>query len=131
MTADGASLWTGLVDTDISSCWHNHFIGDLGALKVLALGWDNWTDTDSDNMIDAGEADPANWDGPDGIEGNADDAQTRVVIGGAAGEAAIGEELPPTNKNGDMTVVLALVVAILAAVGGAALVAADRKRLQA
>jgi hypothetical protein len=131
MTTDGADLWTGLTDTDIASCWHNHFIGDLGALKVLALGWNGWVDADSDNMIDAGEATAANWDGPDGISGNADDAQTRVVIGGAAGEAAIGEELPPTNKNGDMTVVLALVVAILAAVGGAALVAADRKRLQA
>jgi hypothetical protein len=131
MTTDGADLWTGLTDTDIASCWHNHFIGDLGALKVLALGWNGWVDADSDNMIDAGEATAANWDGPDGISGNADDAQTRVVIGGAAGEAAIGEELPPTNKNGDITVLLALMVAILAAVGGAALVAADRKRLQA
>jgi hypothetical protein len=131
MTTDGADLWTGLTDTDIASCWHNHFIGDLGALKVLALGWNGWVDAESDNMIDAGEATAANWDGPDGISGNADDAQTRVVIGGAAGEAAIGEELPPTNKNGDITVLLALMVAILAAVGGAALVAADRKRLQA
>jgi hypothetical protein len=131
MTTDGADLWTGLTDTDIASCWHNHFIGDLGALKVLALGWNGWVDADSDNMIDAGEATAANWDGPDGISGNADDAQTRVVIGGAAGEAAIGEELPPTNKNGDITVLLALMVAILAAVGGAALVEADRKRLQA
>ena len=102
MTADGAALWTGLTDTDIASCWHNHFTGDLGALKVLALGWnDDWTDADSDNMIDAGEATAANWDGPDGISGNADDAQTRVVIGGAAGEAAIGETLPETNREGD------------------------------
>lgn len=101
MTADGAALWTGLNDSDIASCWHNHFTGDLGALKVLALGWDNWLDADSDNMIDAGEATAANWDGPDGISGNADDAQTRVIIGGAAGEAAIGEELPETNREGD------------------------------
>ena len=102
MTTDGAALWTGLTDTDIASCWHNHFTGDLGALKVLALGWNgDWVDADSDNMIDAGEATPANWDGPDGISGNADDAQTRVVIGGAAGEAAIGETLPETNREGD------------------------------
>jgi hypothetical protein len=131
MTADGAALWTGLVDLDISSCWHNHFTGDLGALKVLALGWDDWTDTDSDNMIDAGEATAANWDGPDGISGNADDAQTRVVLGGAAGEAAIGEELPPTNTSGDASASWALVVAALAAVAGIALRVVERKRLQA
>jgi hypothetical protein len=101
MTTDGAALWTGLTDTDIASCWHNHFIGDLGALKVLALGWDSWNDADLDNMIDAGEATAANWDGPDDISGNADDVQTRVVIGGAAGEAAIGETLPETNREGD------------------------------
>ena len=131
MTADGAALWTGLVDTDISECWHNHFTGDLGALKVLALGWDSWADADSDNMIDAGEATAANWDGPDGISGNADDAQTRVVIGGAAGEAAIGEELPPTNTSGDASASWALLVSALAAVAGLALRVVERKRLQA
>jgi hypothetical protein len=131
MTADGAALWTGLIDTDISECWHNHFTGDLGALKVLALGWVSWTDADSDNMIDAGEATAANWDGPDGISGNADDAQTRVVIGGAAGEAAIGEELPETNTNGDASASWALLVAALAAVAGLALRVVERKRLQA
>ena len=132
MTADGAALWTGLNDNDIASCWHNHFIGDLGALKVLGLGWnDDWADADLDNMIDAGEATAANWDGPDGISGNADDAQTRVIIGGAAGEAAIGEELPPTNTNGDASASWALLVAALAAVAGLALRVVERKRLQA
>ena len=101
MTADGAALWVGLTDTEISSAWHNHFYGDLGALKVLGRGWDSWTDSDSDNMIDDGEATPANWDGPDAASGTADDAQTIVIIGGAAGEAAIGEELPETNREGD------------------------------
>ena len=132
MTADGAALWTGLNDKDIASCWHNHFIGDLGALKVLGLGWnDDWADADLDNMIDAGEATAANWDGPDGISGNADDAQTRVIIGGAAGEAAIGEELPPTNTSGDASASWALLVAALAAVAGLALRVVERKRLQA
>ena len=132
MTADGAALWTGLNDNDIASCWHNHFIGDLGALKVLGLGWnDDWADADLDNMIDAGEATAANWDGPDGISGNADDAQTRVIIGGAAGEAAIGEELPPTNTSGDASASWALLVAALAAVAGLALRVVERKRLQA
>ncbi len=125
MTADGAALWTGLTDTDIASCWHNHFIGDLGALKVLALGWDSWADADSDNMIDAGEATAANWDGPDGISGNADDAQTRVVIGGAAGEAAIGEELPETNREGDTFTYWLAIGALLTA--GAGLMLRGRK----
>ncbi len=125
MTADGAALWTGLTDTDIASCWHNHFIGDLGALKVLALGWDSWADADSDNMIDAGEATAANWDGPDGISGNADDAQTRVVIGGAAGEAAIGEELPETNREGDAFTYWLAIGALLTA--GAGLMLRGRK----
>ena len=101
MTADGAALWSGLTDRDIESPWHNHFIGELGALKVLGRGWDSWLDADSDNMIDAGEATAANWDGPDATPGTADDAQTIVIIGGAAGEAAIGEELPETNREGD------------------------------
>jgi hypothetical protein len=131
MTADGAALWPGLVDDEISSAWHNHFTGDLGALKVLGLGWEGWTDTDADRMIDAGEATAYMWDGPDGIEGNADDQQTIAIIGGAAGEAAIGEELPPTNTNGDTSATWALLVAALAAVAGLALVAVDRKRLQA
>ena len=132
MTADGAALWTGLNDNDISSCWHNHFIGDLGALKVLGLGWEeDWVDADSDNMIDVGEATVLSWDGPDGISGNADDAQPRVIIGGAAGEAAIGEELPPTNASGDASASWALLVAALAAVAGLALRVVERKRLQA
>jgi hypothetical protein len=125
MTTDGADLWTGLTDRDIASCWHNHFIGDLGALKVLALGWDSWADADSDNMIDAGEATAANWDGPDGISGNADDAQTRVVIGGAAGEAAIGEELPETNREGDAFTYWLAIGALLTA--GAGLMLRGRK----
>ena len=126
MTADGAALWTGLTDTDIASCWHNHFIGDLGALKVLALGWnDDWTDADSDNMIDVGEATAANWDGPDDISGNADDVQTRVVIGGAAGEAAIGEELPETNREGDTFTYWLSIGALLTA--GAGLMLRGRK----
>ena len=125
MTADGAALWTGLTDTDIASCWHNHFIGDLGALKVLALGWDSWADADSDNMIDAGEATAANWDGPDGISGNADDAQTRVVIGGAAGEAAIGEELPETSREVDAFTYWLAIGALLTA--GAGLMLRGRK----
>ena len=126
MTADGAALWTGLTDTDIASCWHNHFTGDLGALKVLALGWNgDWVDADSDNMIDAGEATPANWDGPDGISGNADDAQTRVIIGGAAGEAAIGETLPETNREGDAFTYWLAIGALLTA--GAGLMLRGRK----
>ena len=126
MTADGAALWTGLNDSDIASCWHNHFIGDLGALKVLGLGWeDDWVDADSDNMIDAGEATAANWDGPDGISGNADDAQTRVIIGGAAGEAAIGETLPETNREGDAFTYWLSIGALLTA--GAGLMLRGRK----
>lgn len=126
MTTDGAALWTGLTDTDISSCWHNHFTGDLGALKVLALGWNNdWADADLDNMIDAGEATAASWDGPDGISGNADDAQPRVVIGGAAGEAAIGEELPETNREGDTFTYWLAIGALLTA--GAGLMLRGRK----
>jgi hypothetical protein len=131
MTADGAALWPGLVDEEISSAWHNHFTGDLGALKVLGLGWEGWIDTDADRMIDAGEATAYMWDGPDGIEGNADDQQTIAIIGGAVGEAAIGEELPPTNTNGEASASWALLVAALAAVAGLALRVVERKRLQA
>ena len=133
ITADGAALWDGLTDSDVSSIWHNHFTGDLGALKVLGLGFKApWVDADSDNMIDAGEAAPLNWsDGPDAIAGNADDLQTIVVIGGAAGEAAIDPELPPTNTSGDASASWALLVAALAAVSGLALRVVERKRLQA
>ncbi len=149
MTTDGAALWDGLTDFDISSIWHNHFTGDLGALKVLALGFteiwidengnsiedgdeSRWHDTDADNMIDAGEATPLTWDaGPDAIPGNADDLQTIVIIGGAAGEAAIGGELPETNTNGDASASSALLVAALAAIAGLALRVVARKRLQA
>jgi len=132
MTTDGAALWTGLTDRDISSIWHNHFTGDLGALQVLGLGWEDWTDGDSDDMIDAGEATRLAWDaGPDSISGTADDLQTIVIIGGAAGEAALGEELPPTNTSGDASASWALLVAALAAVAGLALRVVERKRLQA
>ena len=133
MTADGTALWTGLTDRDISSVWHNHFTGDLGALQVLALGYAGpWNDLDSDKMIDAGEnLLPRNWRGPDGLSATADDLQTIVVIGGAAGEAALGEELPPTNTSGDASASWALVVAALAAVAGLALRVVERKRLQA
>jgi hypothetical protein len=102
ITTDGAALWDGLTDLDVSSIWHNHFTGDLGALKVLGLGYyGGWNDLDSDGMIDDGESSRLMWDGPDSQSGTADDAQTIVVIGGAAGEAAIGEELPETNREGD------------------------------
>ena len=132
ITADGAALWVGLTDADINAPWHNHFTGSLGALKVLGLGYDNWTDTNSNNMIDPGEADPLNWAaGPDAISDTADDIQTIAIIGGAAGEAAIGEELPPTNTSGDASASWALLVAALAAVAGLALRVVDRKRLQA
>lgn len=131
MTADGAALWVGLTDVDIYAPWHNHFTGSLGALKVLGLGFDTWTDTNSNNMIDPGEADPLNWSaGPDAISGTADDIQTIAIIGGAAGEAAIGEELPPTNTSGDASASWALLVAALAAVAGLALRVVERKRLQ-
>jgi len=130
MTADGAALWAGLTDSDISSAWHNHFVGDLGALKVLGRGWENWTDADADNMIDDGEATAANWDGPDGIADNADDAQTIVIIGGAAGEAAIGEELPPTNTGVGGSALWVILLAAIAAISGLALLTEDRKRVQ-
>ncbi len=130
MTADGAALWVGLTDSEISSAWHNHFIGDLGALKVLGRGWENWTDTDADNMIDDGEATAANWDGPDGVADNADDAQTIVIIGGAAGEAAIGEELPPTNTGDGGSALWVIILAAIAAVSGMALLAGDLKRAE-
>lgn len=125
MTADGAALWLGLTDSDISSAWHNHFYGDLGALKVLGRGWHSWTDADSDNMIDDGEATAANWDGPDAASGTADDAQTIVIIGGAAGEAAIGEELPETNREGDAFMYWLSIGALLTA--GAGLMLRGRK----
>jgi len=131
MTVDGAALWVGLYDEDIYAPWHNHFTGSLGALKVLGLGFDSWTDTNTNKMIDAGEADPLMWDGPDATNGTADDAQTIAIIGGAAGEAAIGEELPPTNTSGDASASWALLVAALAAVAGIALRVVERKRLQA
>ena len=71
------------------------------------------------------------WRGPDGLSATADDLQTIVVIGGAAGEAALGEELPPTNTSGDASTSWALVVAALAAVAGLALRVVERKRLKA
>ena len=131
MTADGAALWVGLYDQDIYAPWHNHFTGSLGALKVLGLGFESWTDTNTNKMIDTGEATALMWDGPDATNGTADDAQTIAIIGGAAGEAAIGEELPPTNTNGDASASWALLVAALAAVAGLALRVVERKRLQA
>jgi hypothetical protein len=131
MTADGAALWTGLTDADIASPWHNHFTGNLGALKVLGLGWLGFIDADADNMIDVGEGERYMWAGPDGIEETADDQQTIAIIGGAAGEAAIGERLPPTNTSGDASASWALLVAAFAAVAGVALRVVERKRLQA
>lgn len=149
MTADGASLWTGLFDKDLNAPWHNHFTGDIGALKVLGRGFQGiwvdqdpfdgveqpweyvWTDTNTNKMIDGAEATQLKWAGPDTISGNADDLQTVVIIGGAAGEAAVGEELPPTNTDGDATASWALLVAALAAVAGLALRVVERKRLQA
>jgi hypothetical protein len=134
MTADGAALWVGLKDSDLSTNpWHNHFKGDLGGLKVLGRGFVNdWVDADADGMIDAGEATRLNWSsGPDGIPDNADDLQTNVIIGGAAGEAALAPELPPTNTSGDASASWALLVAALAAVAGLALRVVERKRLQA
>ena len=102
MTSDGASLWGGLTDSDLEAAWHCSFTGELGGLRVLAKGYGNsgeggWTDADSDHMVDAGEAAPFNWRGPNGIQGDGDDQQTVVVIGGAAGEAALGEALPSTD----------------------------------
>ena len=118
MTADGASLWTGLTDTEISSAWHNHFVGSIGSLKVLGLGWDNWTDTDADNMIDSSEATALMWDGPDATPSTADDAQTIVIIGAAAGGTGIGPELPSTNRsNGELAYWLAVGAMLVAGVG--------------
>ena len=131
MTADGAALWVGLYDEDIYAPWHNHFTGNLGALKVLGLGFNDWTDTNTNKMIDTGEATALMWDGPDATNGTADDAQTIAIIGGAAGEAAVGEDLPPTNTSGDATASWALLVAALAAIAGLALRVVERKRLQA
>jgi LPXTG-motif cell wall-anchored protein len=92
----------------------------------MLFGWnDDWADADSDNMIDAGEATAASWDGLDGISGNADDAQPRVIIGGAAGEAAIGEELPETNREGDAFTYWLSIGALLTA--GAGLMLRARK----
>jgi hypothetical protein len=82
-------------------------------------------------MIDTGEATALMWDGPDATNGTADDAQTIAIIGGAAGEAAVGEDLPPTNTSGDATASWALLVAALAAIAGLALRVVERKRLQA
>lgn len=125
MTADGADLWVGLTDSDLEAPWHNHFTGDLGALKVLGLGWEGWTDTDADNMIDAGEATEYKWAGPDSTMNTADDLQTVVIIGGAAGEAAIGEELPETNRDGDTFTYWLAIGALLTA--GAGLMLRGRK----
>ena len=130
MTADGAALWVGLFDQDIYAPWHNHFTGSLGALKVLGLGFENWTDTNTNKMIDTGEATALMWDGPDATKGTADDAQTIAIIGGAAGEAAIGEELPPTNTGDGGSALWVIILAAIAAVSGLALLAGDRKRAE-
>ena len=130
MTADGAALWVGLFDQDIYAPWHNHFTGSLGALKVLGLGFENWTDTNTNKMIDTGEATALMWDGPDATNGTADDAQTIAIIGGAAGEAAIGEELPPTNTGDGGSALWVIILAAIAAVSGLALLAGDRKRAE-
>ena len=130
MTADGAALWVGLYDEDIYAPWHNHFTGSLGALKVLGLGFENWTDTNTNKMIDTGEATALMWDGPDATNGTADDAQTIAIIGGAAGEAAIGEELPPTNTGDGGSALWVILLAAIAAISGLALLTEDRKRVQ-
>lgn len=41
ITSDGATLWPGLTDNDVSSAWHNYFGGDLGSLKVLGQAANN------------------------------------------------------------------------------------------
>ena len=130
MTADGAALWVGLYDEDIYAPWHNHFTGSLGALKVLGLGFESWTDTNTNKMIDTGEATALMWDGPDATNGTADDAQTIAIIGGAAGEAAIGEELPPTNTGDGGSALWVILLAAIAAISGLALLTEDRKRVQ-
>jgi hypothetical protein len=132
MTPDGAALWTGLTDEEISNNWHNHFVGDIGALKVLARGYeDPWTDTNADGMVSTGEAEPLMWDGPDATPSTADDAQTVVVIGGAAGEASFDPDLPSTNTSGDASSAWALLVAAIAAVAGVTLRIAEGKRRRA
>lgn len=132
MTADGAALWVGLKDQDIYAPWHNYFTGDLGALKVLGLGYSAWSDTNTNGMIDTGEGTPLMWAaGPDGISGNDDDLQTVVIIGGKAGEAALGEELPPTDTNSGAFAALAILLAGLTAAAGVFLIRSDRSRLDA
>jgi hypothetical protein len=121
MSPAGAALWsgeTGITDDTISSNWHHHFVGDIGALQVLGYGWDDWVDADSDNMIDSGEASANMWRGPDGTPGNADDAQTRVIIGGAAGTAALAPELPETNRESDALMYWLSIGALLTAAAG-------------
>lgn len=129
MTAAGAALWSGtggITDLTISSNWHHHFVGDIGALQVLGLGWEEpWVDADLDGMIDSGEASANMWRGLDGINGNADDAQTRVIIGGAAGTAALAPELPETNREGDAFMYWLSIGALLTA--GAGLMLRGRK----
>jgi hypothetical protein len=96
----GLDLWSGLTDRDVSSHWHSHFWGDFGGLQVLGKGWFDWTDANLNDMIDAGEATSNDWPGPDGMPGTSDDAQTIVILGGAAGEVEIVPELPSTNAVG-------------------------------
>lgn len=124
MTADGADLWPGLTDTDISSDWHNHFTGDLGALKILGLGWTDWNDLNNNDMIDAGEATALNRNADPAL-GSATTAQTVVIIGGAAGGAAIGTGLPETNREGDTFMYWLSIGALLTA--GAGLMLRGRK----
>jgi len=131
MTADGAQLWPGLKDSEISSNWHAHFTGNFGALKALGRGYVDWVDTDLDGMIDGGEATPLFTTATDPAPFSDAPVQTVVFIGGAAGEAAIGEDLPETNTSGEATASWALLVAALAAVAGLALRVVERKRLQA
>ena len=71
------------------------------------------------------------WDGPDDTPSTADDAQTVVVIGGAAGEASFDPDLPSTNTSGDASSAWALLVAAIAAVAGVTLRIAEGKRRRA
>lgn len=122
----GLGLWPGLTDRDISSHWHSHFWGDFGGLQVLGRGWFDWSDANLNDMIDAGEATSNDWPGPDGLPGTPDDAQTIVILGGAAGDVVIVPELPPTNAAGTQFNYWLATMALLFATVGLRLLREDR-----